>query len=161
MMLLLFLACASGVPGNKAEGLVLNELLASNVAVNTDEADEFDDWIEIFNGGDQAVSTTDLYLSDDTEAPSRWPLPEGTIEPGEYLVVWADGEPEQGDLHAPFKLGATGESVVLSYIKNDEVTLLDQVDFGEQVPDTAWARVPDGAVEWIGNAPTPGESNGG
>ncbi len=160
-MILFLLAACAGVRGDLAEGLVLNELLAMNVASNTDEMDQFDDWLEIFNGSDQTVALEGLYLSDDPSAPSRWALPmDESIEPGAHLVVWCDGEPEQGALHAPFKLGGTGESVVLSFIDGEDVTMLDQVDFGEQLADTAWARKTDGAVEWIAAAPTPGKSNG-
>lgn len=157
---LLLVACG-GVRGDQAEGLVLNEVLAKNTLTNADDAGEFDDWVEIFNGGEEPVSRTGLYLSDDANAPGRWPLPEGEpIEPGAYVVVWCDGQPEQGDLHAPFKLGGLGETVALSYIDREEPVAIDHVDFGEQIADVAWARVPDGAVEWLASAPTPGKTNG-
>lgn len=161
MLALLLVACGGGVRGDQAEGLVLNEILAKNSLTNADDAGEFDDWIEIFNGGTEPVSRTGLYLSDDANAPGRWPLPEGEpIEPGTFLLVWCDGQPEQGDLHAPFKLGGLGETVALSYIDTGEPLAIDHVDFGEQLADVAWARVPDGAVEWLASAPSPGETNG-
>ncbi|MDP2314319.1 MAG: hypothetical protein Q8P41_15560 [Pseudomonadota bacterium] len=156
----LFVGCG-GVRGDQAEGLVLNEVLARNTITNVDDAGEFDDWIEIFNGGEEPVSRKDLFLSDDGNAPARWPLPEGDpIEPGTWLLVWADGQPEQGEMHAPFKIGGMGETVVFSYIGSGEPRTIDQVDFGEQLPDLAWARVPNGGVEWVAATPTPGETNG-
>jgi hypothetical protein len=159
MVVLLLGACA-GVRADKAEGLVLNEVLAVNEASNSDEAEQFDDWLEIHNGGAVAVSLADLYLSDDAAAPGRWPLPaDETLAPGAFLLVWCDGELEQGPLHAPFKLSGGGETVVLSYVRDDDTTLLDQVEFGEQLADTAWARLPDGGIEWAAAAPTPGASN--
>lgn len=158
-MVLLVLAGCAGVRADLAEGLVLNELLAVNVAANTDPNDEFDDWIELFNGGAEPVSLADVYLSDDPAAPTRWALPaERPLEPGEHLLVWCDGQPEQGAEHAPFKLSGGGEAVVLSYVA-DAPVVLDQVEYGEQLPDTAWARLPDGGVEWGAAPPTPGEPN--
>jgi hypothetical protein len=158
-MVLLVLAGCAGVRADRAEGLVLNELLAVNVAANADPSDEFDDWIELFNGGEAPVSLEDVYLSDDPAAPARWALPtDEPLEPGGHLVVWCDGEPEQGADHAPFKLSGAGEAVVLSYVADEPVTL-DQVEYGEQVADTAWARLPDGGVEWGAAPPTPGAPN--
>lgn len=159
MVLWLFAACA-GVRADRAEGLVLNELLAMNVASNADPAGEFDDWIEIYNGGAEPVSLEGVYLSDDPDAPARWALPaDEPLEPGAYLLVWCDDEPEQGVRHSTFKLAGGGESVTLSFVDDDAPLLLDQVDFGEQLPDVAWARTPDGGVEWSAATPTPGQPN--
>jgi hypothetical protein len=156
----LLVGCATN--GGNADGLVLNELLARNAVTNTDDAGEFDDWVEIFNGGTEPIALTGLHLSDDAAAPARWPFPEGDpLEPGAYLLVWCDGQPEQGDFHAPFKLGGNGESVLLSYIEDGAPTTLDAVDYTEQTADVAWARVPDGGIEWVTATPTPGDTNGG
>jgi len=156
----LLVGCAK--TGGDANGLVVNEVLARNAATNTDDAGEFDDWVEIYNGGTDAIALTGLHLSDDASAPSRWPFPEGDpLEPGAHILVWCDGEPEQGDFHAPFKLGGNGETVLLSYIEKGAPTTLDEVDYTEQTPDVAWARVTDGAIEWAAAAPTPGDTNGG
>lgn len=159
-MVVWLLAACDGVRGDVAEGLVLNEVLAKNLSTNQDNADEFDDWLEIYNGGDQPVSRVGLHVSDDSSAPARWPIPEGDpIQPGEHLLLWCDGEPEQGDNHGPFKLGGKGETVVLSYIDVDAPLVLDQVDFGEQLDDVSWARIPDGSIEWAAATPTPGDAN--
>ena len=48
-----------------------------------------------------------------------------TLAPGEYVIVWADEEPGEGDLHAPFKLDADGEDVYLT----DGAVIIDQVTF--------------------------------
>jgi hypothetical protein len=160
MYLLALLACGA-VRADQASGLVLNELLAVNTAEGLDEAGEADDWLEIWNGGEDPVSLADVFLSDDPAAPTRWPFPADiSLEPGDFLVVWCDGQPEQGAFHAPFKLSGQGESIVLSWLGGDAPVLLDQVDYGARLADTAWARVPDGGVEWVDASPTPGESNG-
>ena len=49
----------------------------------------------------------------------QWPFPGGaTIEPGQFKIIWADGEPGQNttnraDLHVSFSLRAAGEAIGL------------------------------------------------
>jgi hypothetical protein len=61
----------------------INEFLADNASVNRDEAGEYDDWVELYNGGAVTVALDGLYLTDDLAEPTRWPFPAGTtIPPG-------------------------------------------------------------------------------
>ncbi len=161
-LLLLLVACnGGGVKGNRAEGLVLNEVLARNLTAAVDEVGEADDWIELYNGGDRPVSRKGLALSDDSTLPERWLLPEGDpIPAGGYLLLWCDSDPEQGAEHASFKLTGLGEHVLLSYVDDREATLIDEVEFALQTVDIAWARLPDGDINWVANPPSPGETNG-
>ena len=81
------------------------------------------------------------------------------LEAGAFLLIWCDDEPEQGDLHATFKLSRDGEQVTLLSASGE---VLDDVDVPELEADTSYARVPDGADAWqVVEAPTPGGSNGG
>jgi hypothetical protein len=93
------------------EGLVLNELMADNASTLQDEYNEYDDWIEIANGGDAPLALGDLTLTDDLAFPGAYSLPDLTLQPGEYLIIWADNQPLQGANHAPFRLDAQGESL--------------------------------------------------
>ncbi len=137
--------------------LVVNELLASNDTVLADEFGEFDDWVELYNAGSDTVSLDGLYLSDDPLQPLRWPLPDLAIPPSGYLLVWCDDDPEQGLLHAPFKLSASGEAVVVT--ASDGRTV-DQVVFGPQTTDVSYGRVGDGGSDWTCfTRPTPGQPN--
>ena len=53
-------------------------------------------------------------------------------------MIWADGESEQGDNHASFKLSSGGETVAL--YDTDGTTLVDSIELGEQATDvTCWA----------------------
>jgi hypothetical protein len=142
--------------------LVVNELMASNERVASDEQGDYDDWIELHNYGNDAVEAAGCCLSDDPADPTKWRIPATepsatTIPAHGYLLVWADDEAGQGPLHASFKLGASGESVVLC---DPQGGVLDQVTFGNQAPDTSYARLPDGNGPWrVCTAPTPGGSN--
>lgn len=64
--------------------LVISEVLLSSAGVPYEGT--FRDVAEIRNRSDAPVSTAGWYLSDG-EDPFRYPLPEATLEPGEYLVI--------------------------------------------------------------------------
>jgi len=138
------------------EGLVLNEVMPANDSAIADEHGDFDDWIEIANAGSVSIDLTGLGLTDHLEGTPDFVFPAITLAPGEYLVVWADEEPGQGDLHAPFKLDAGGEDVYLT----DGAVIIDQVTFPELAADITWGRWPDGTGEWkMLAASTPGAEN--
>ena len=107
---------AVGVANQVAGGLQISEVVASNDGSIVDEGGEAADWIEVRNAGDRTLSLDGLALAQSTSpaADKRFEFPPGSVlEPGGYLIVWADGDPEQGEMHAPFKLAAGGESVTL------------------------------------------------
>ncbi len=137
--------------------LVLNELLASNQTGITDETGAAEDWVELHNPGTAPVYLTGLSLTDDLADPDKFALPDVIIAPGGFLIVWCDNDPEDGPLHATFKLAAAGEEVAL--FNGDE--LLDHVVFGAQITDVSFGREVDAGLPWIlFTEPTPGESNG-
>jgi hypothetical protein len=146
-----------------AATLLINELMANNAGSVLDQNGDNDDWIEIYNYGDSAVNIAGMYLTDNPSADSRWRVPDSnpsltTIAPRGYLLIWADGETNEGILHANFKLGSGGEQVGL--FAADGRTVIDQVAFGPQDEDRSYGRVPDGSGNWQSlAAPTPGKSN--
>ncbi len=138
----------------------LNELLASNTHTNPDEAGDYDDWIELHHMGTAALNLGGFFLTDDLDIPDRWALPDTAIAPGEFLLVWADGEPGEGPLHAGFKLSAQGEEVALIDFRPVVPVLIDSVSFGPQTTDVSLGRLPDGTGEWVPiSPPTPGQPN--
>ena len=142
--------------------LHLNEFMAANHATLRDEAGQYDDWVEIYNAGAESVNLDGLYLTDDLSRPTRWALPPVTLAPGAFLVVWCDDDPDQGPLHATFKLNADGEQIGLFESGDVGAAMLDQRVFGPQRADISEARDPDGGPIWRpATAPTPGTSNRG
>ena len=115
---------------------------------------EFDDWVELHNPTEAPLSLVGVRLSDDADRPDRFVLPQVELGAGEYAVILADDQPEQGPWHAPFKLSGGGETLVLSAADG---TLLDQVTFPAAAADESWGRT-DGM--WVTQRhPTPGEEN--
>ncbi|TWU58699.1 Inner spore coat protein H [Rubripirellula tenax] len=155
--------CAEALEARQllAGDLFINEIMASNTATieDPDEAGAFEDWVEIYNAGTAAVDLGGMYLTDDVNAPTQWQFPAGsTVAAGGFLLIWADGEPEQGNNHAPFKLSASGEAVAL--YDTDGATLVDSIEFGVQTADVAYGRSPDGSAALsVLTTPTPGAAN--
>ncbi len=145
--------------------LVINEFLASNDACCADEYGEFDDWLELYNYGTDTIDIAGFYFSDDPAEINKWQIPstdhaKTKIPPKGFLVLWADGQPEQGVLHLNFKLSSGGESIVVT--EADGQTIIDEYTYGPQTTDISMGRVPDGGNEWqTFENPTPGSSNTG
>jgi hypothetical protein len=136
--------------------LVINELMAGNQGRILDPTGASSDWIELYNAGTFMLSTAGLHLSDEETDPTRWALPDRTLAPGEYLVIWADDRTSVGDDHANFKLDAAGETILLAY---DADAVLDQVTYGEQFPIYTTGRIPNGTGSFQRLTPTVGGYN--
>ena len=146
----------SFTPEKRPDRLAINEFMAANSAIT----DETEDWIEIFNPSDTAVDMSGMWLTDNFDIPFKYEFPAGTtLGPGEYLIVWADGNPAEGPLHTPFGLDRDGEEIAL--LDTDGVTIIDRVVFGEQADDISYGRIPngEGLFDRLPN-PSPGTSNG-
>lgn len=135
---------------------VLNELMAENASTVADETGAFEDWVELYNRGTAPVDLSGLHLSDDPLDPWAFALPARSLAPGEHLLVWLDGDPQEGPLHAPFRLDRKGESLLLS----SRQAVLDRVDFGPLDADQSLGRRRSGADEWLNcGRPSPGAAN--
>ncbi len=145
--------------------LVINEFMAFNSACCPDVQgpnQEFDDWIEIYNKGNTAVNIGGMYLSDNKSNPFNYKIPSDnpsltTIQPGGFILLWADNSPSQGILHLDFALNNLGEDVGLYYLDGRTI---DEYTFGAQSENTSTGRTTNGASTWkIFTVPTPGQSN--
>lgn len=154
------LGCDSGDGANVE--LFINEFMADNETSIPDEYGMYSDWIEIYNGTDEAVSLDGVFVTDSLKSQTQWALPASLeVEAGGFLVLWASGDANQGDLHLPFKLGKDGEEIGLYEMVGEQPRQIDAVAYGEQAPDVASARETDGGDVWITTADsTPGASNG-
>jgi len=151
--------CDSG--GESSAELYINEFMADNETAIPDEFGLYSDWIELHNAGEEAISLDGFFVTDSLKAPSQWALPASLeVEAGGFLVLWASGDANQGDLHLPFKLSKGGEEIGLFVTEEGQPAQIDAVAYGEQAPDVASARETDGSSVWITVAGgTPGASN--
>jgi len=149
----------TGLPA--AHTVVVNEFMAQNVTTISDEEDDFDDWIEIYNTTDAVADLSGMYLTDDFEFPQKWQFPTGTtIDPFGYLLLWADGEPTEGDLHTSFRLDGDGEQIGIFDTDINDNVLIDSVVYDEQEDDVSYGRTPDGFGRFaFQQTPSPGGRN--
>jgi len=159
-----------GSPGrsNKVElneQLFINEFQADNKSTIKDENGEYDDWIEIYNDSDNAINLSDFYITDDFSNPTKHQIisthdETNIIAPKEYLILWADGTIDQGARHLNFKLDAGGEEIELTYVFENDTSIIDSISFNNQETDFSFARQNDGENNWqVVKAPTPGVTN--
>jgi len=137
--------------------LFINEFMASNESTIADEHGDYEDWIELYNGGNETIWLGDKYLTDNLSKPDKWKMPDAYIEPGAFLLFWADDETDQGPFHTSFKLDKDGEEIGI--FDADQVKI-DSYVFGVQSTDISEGRLPDGGTDWVFfDQPTPGASN--
>lgn len=142
-----------------ATDVVINEIMASNIAAVADEYGEYDDWIELYNPTSTAVNLSGYTLTDNPANLTKWQLPDGTwLAPNEYLIVWADEDSIQGPLHANFKLSSLGETLQLLNTSGEQV---DYLAFNSQPADMGYARIPNGTGGFVNQAPTFAANNEG
>lgn len=145
--------------------LYINEIMANNSSCCPDrdgEKDEFDDWVEIYNPGAIAIDIGGMWVSQDKNKPLGYQIPKTnsaltTIQPGGFLLLWADGSPEQGVLHLKFKLDDRGEFIGIFY---EDGRKIDGFKFGSQRENISYGRSYDGSkTRQEFSVPTPGKSN--
>ena len=136
--------------------LVVNELVSDNDGSHKADDGLVYDWIELTNVGEAAVPLLGLYATDDYDQPDLHPLPDLTLEPGDYLVLYGTGIPDATGQYMPFRLSSQGEAVGL-FDSNGEA--IDWVVFPALGTGSAYARMPDGGEFEILEVPTPGEAN--
>ncbi|MBK8562718.1 MAG: CotH kinase family protein [Saprospiraceae bacterium] len=147
-----------------SQPVFINEFLASNTTGLTDEAGQHDDWVELYNASGSPVDVGGMHLTDNLAQPAKWEIPATnhaatTIQPNGFLLIWLDGEPAQGVLHANFKLSAGGEELGLFAQDGSQV---DALSFGPQTANMSYGRNTDGGTAFqFFTTPTPLASNGG
>lgn len=146
--------------GSEATGaLVINEIAAKPLSGS--------DWLELFNRSDSPLDLCNYFVTDSLDrldhyhhlggAPPPADCAPKLLEPGAYLLVFADDDAAAGPDHAPFKLGLADEAHVVSTsgeAVDSLVYLHARSDDGSSL-----ARVPNGeGLFWV-TEPSPGEAN--
>jgi hypothetical protein len=149
--------------------LFINELMSANTVTFIDDDNLPDDWIEIYNAGDEPVDLAGLFMTDDIQNPSKHQFAAGssqitTVPPGGFKIVWADDSLSQGPLHVNFTLPSTGGYVGL-YQETIGGTgtfyvTVDSITYPQLGLDKSYGREQDGELPWvIFNGATPGTTN--
>jgi hypothetical protein len=136
--------------------LRINEVMAKNEGSVIDDAAETEDWLELYNGGDEAVELSCVKISGGEGVGAV--LPPFRLPPAATHVLWADAEHAQGERHLPFKLKSEGGTLEL--IARSGGGSIDRVVYKPLQVDEAWARFPDGHGFELCRYASPGRLNG-
>ncbi|MEO9476555.1 MAG: CotH kinase family protein [Cyclobacteriaceae bacterium] len=148
----------------KADVLVfINEVVSSNQEI-LDEFGETDDYIELYNAGTEDIDIAGWYVTDNLSNQTKHQISsngtsETVIPAGEWLVLWADDDDEQGVLHLNFKLSKEGEPVGIYRMNGAELETIDEVEVPELSANMSYSRASDGGSEWKVQRPTWNKSN--
>jgi hypothetical protein len=137
------------------DDLRINEVVSQNQGVWVDEAGETDDYVELINASSETRDLGEYVLQDSSHTVA---LPKVSLEPNQLILLWADGQPDQGAHHLGFKIDASGETLTLLRDGN----FIDQVRVPALAAHHAYQRIPDGTGQFIDCAwATPERENGG
>lgn len=125
------------VPGD----VWVTALVAGNQTGEQDEAGQFEDWLELSNMGDDPVQLEGMGLTDGYPEEEPWLIPEYLLAPGDSVRIWCDEDPEDGPLHADFKLAKGGETLTLL---SADGAVLDRVTWSDLGDDQVYVRTDDG-----------------
>src|SRR6185369_12719348 len=85
--------------------------------------------IELYNDGTSPVGLQGMAITD-TAGNRKYTFGNVTINPGQYLIVFADSKTVAGEVHANFSLRAAGEGVYLYDTLANGGGLIDSVGLG-------------------------------
>ncbi len=133
-------------------GVYISEFGGSTGSVATD-------WVELHNSTGSAVSLAGYGLSNNPKNPAKWVFPDISIEPGEYLLLYATGSADKAqkkNLKLNFNISSTGETL---FFFDPNGKLIDKLSAGRMRSGQSYGR--DGSDNRFYYAePTPGAQNG-
>lgn len=140
-------------------GLFINEVVISNSSGVTDESGEYEDWVELYNATSQTINLDGKYLTDRSDNPDRFILPNLNIVPYGFRLVWLDRDMFDGNMHGTFRL-SPGETIYLYTSEGGEPRLSDFTGPIYTATNVAWERTADGGPIWAEtSSPTPTQPN--
>ncbi len=117
------------------------------------------DWVELHNSTGSAVNLGGYGLSNNPKNPAKWVFPDISIEPGEYLLLYATGSADKAqkkNLKLNFCISSTGETL---FFFDPNGKLIDKLSAGRMKSGQSYGR--DGSDNRFYYAePTPGAQNG-
>jgi len=142
-----------------AQGLVINEFMASNAQTVTDATGNHEDWIELYNGSNTSIDLNGYHISDNPVHLTRHKIDGSLIIPaGGYVIIWASNVVTRGINHTNFSLSRSGDFIALT--APDGNTIIDSISFTQQYTDISMGRETDGGNHWVFfNSPTPNAQN--
>jgi hypothetical protein len=145
-----------GAPNSVATALTpydplwLNEIQIESLTGPLDNLGESEPWIELYNSGPTTLNLSGYYLTTSyTNDLTQFQFPAGTtIAPGEFKLIWADGEPgETSDtnVHTSFRLDQSGQLALVRLVAGvPQIT--DYLTWQKVGVNLSYGAFPDGQL---------------
>lgn len=140
--------------------LYVNEWQTSNETTLFDETGEYDSWVELFNPNDFQVNLSGYSLILDSQSYTvtgnePWLT---TVDANGFLVLWLDGEANEGANHLGISCPIAGGNLQLL---GSDGSSIDEVEWDTTTASNAsYGRSLDGSPSWIEfTTPTPRITN--
>lgn len=158
--LLFLLTAVFGAVSPSHAQLIINEPMQSNIDCVMDDINEFpDSWVELYNAGTAAVNLNQYKLGVSDKAGEAWQLPNRTVQPKQYILIYCDKEGT--GLHTSYRIDS-GKSDGIWLFQNEEIADCVLKLKKQPAPNIAYGRENDGGEKWGYQAtPTPGKANCG
>ncbi|MDE7388872.1 MAG: OadG family protein [Muribaculaceae bacterium] len=153
LTLVIALMAGAGFCSAQSRGaLRINEVMVQNDSNFVDDYGCYSAWIELFNSNFAPLEISSVFITDDPDNPTKYPVPLGDVNTRmpkrQHVLFWADGQETRGTFHLNFRLVPGQENYVAVY-DADGKTLIDEVTIpADLAPNTSYARTEDGASTW-------------
>ena len=143
-----FILSIAGIAAQGRKAICINEVMVQNDSNYVDDYGKHQAWIELFNTSFAPIDIASMYLTNDKNNPTKYPVPRmdvnTEIHPRQHALFWADAEPNKGTFHLSFSL-VPGESNWIGLYDADGKTLIDEVTIPANVgANQSYARKVDG-----------------
>ena len=127
-------------PTGERPAVCINEYMSSNHQALVLPDGTAPDWIELYNPTNGPIDLGGWWLSDDPAVPDKHVLASNLrVRAGDFLVLYADDDVEDGEDHLGFSIDNDGEVLVLTDLSGRA----ESIDVVTSPADFAMARVPD------------------
>jgi len=159
----LLLAAAPHAYAQRNSSIKINEVMTDNQESLLDEYGERSAWIEVANISFSTYNIRGMYLTTDRtvldkqmSAPERMKrmciIPSGEkrteLTARQHILFYANSNPQKGSLHLNLNI-TPGQPTWIAIYDGNGVDLIDSVSVPALAPNTSYARVTDGAAEWV------------
>lgn len=150
LILVALVATSTTALAQGRNGLKINEVMVENENSVVDDYGMRPAWIELYNSTHASMEISSVYLTNDKNNPTKYPVPLGdvntNIPPLQHVLFWADSLPNRGTFHLSFNI-EKGQTIYV--FDADMETLIDSVTIPMDIKaDQSFARTEDGAGEW-------------
>ncbi len=128
-----------------------------------DNYGKLEDWIELYNAGNEPIDITGYYLSDKETNLVKYQIPSCSPIPAKgFKIIFASGRNliENDTIHTNFRLTQTKDKKETIFLSDKNGNLIDAIDIRKTKGCSSYGRVNDGVSNWgVFVNPTAGKSN--